>query len=184
MKILLLNPPGKRTYLRDYYCSKISQADYLNHPIDLLFQSAWLHPLGELRLIDAIVDRLSIGTCLAQIEEIQPSVVVGLIGSVSYSEDLEFYQLLKKRVRCELVLSGDVLSEARTRRMEELDFADALLHDFSSSDVSAWILGEEPSRLTHLTLRHQDGPGKNPIPRERGRLESFPVPPVTWRFPV
>ena len=37
MRVLLLNPPGRRLYLRDYFCSKVSQADYIHPPIDLVF---------------------------------------------------------------------------------------------------------------------------------------------------
>ena len=36
MKVLLLNPPGRRIYIRDYLCSKTTKSNYLFHPIDLL----------------------------------------------------------------------------------------------------------------------------------------------------
>ena len=42
MRVLLLNPPGRRTYLRDYLCSKTSKADYVYHPIDLVLLSGTL----------------------------------------------------------------------------------------------------------------------------------------------
>ena len=40
--VLLLAPPARRLVIRDSFCSKVSQADYLNHPIDLLLQSGRL----------------------------------------------------------------------------------------------------------------------------------------------
>ena len=41
-KVLLLNPPGTRPYLRDYYCSKVAKADYIYEPVDLLMLSGML----------------------------------------------------------------------------------------------------------------------------------------------
>ena len=40
--IVLLNPPGKHKYLRDYYCSHISKAHYYWAPYDLIVLSAQL----------------------------------------------------------------------------------------------------------------------------------------------
>ena len=39
MRVLLLNPPGARTYVRDYFCSKTTKSNYLFHPIDLVVLS-------------------------------------------------------------------------------------------------------------------------------------------------
>ena len=33
-KVLLLNPPGRRNYGRDYYCSKVNKANYVEHPVE------------------------------------------------------------------------------------------------------------------------------------------------------
>ena len=57
-KILLLNPPGKYLYVRDYFCSKISKADYINAPIDLVMISGVLNT-GEfdLKVIDAVAEK-------------------------------------------------------------------------------------------------------------------------------
>ena len=32
MRVLLLNPPGERIYIRDYFCSKTTKSNYLFHP--------------------------------------------------------------------------------------------------------------------------------------------------------
>ena len=42
MRVLLLNPPGERTYIRDYFCSKTTKSNYLFHPIDLVVLSGTL----------------------------------------------------------------------------------------------------------------------------------------------
>lgn len=175
-RILLLNPPGRELYLRDYYCSKVSQADYLNHPVDLLFLSGRLKPLGKLFLVDAVIDHLSVGESLSQIEEIQPDYVVGLIGSVSLQEDVTFYRALSRRVASRIALSGDILIHRRSERLEELTFADAFLHDFSSDDLCRWIEGADPDQLENMTVRHRNQVSQTPIRRIKGEHLALPVP--------
>ena len=87
-KILLLNPPGKHLYVRDYFCSKISKADYINAPIDLVMLSGVLNT-GEFEIIllDAIVEKLSVSHTLTKIKEINPQYIIALIGSASITED-------------------------------------------------------------------------------------------------
>jgi len=58
-KVLLLNPPGDKLYLRDEYCSAVSKADYYWPPIDLLVLSGILSDKYEVEVIDAIVEKLS-----------------------------------------------------------------------------------------------------------------------------
>ncbi len=175
-KILLLNPPGKRLYLRDYYCSKISQADYINHPIDLLFLSGRLARIGDVRLVDAVVDRLSPEVCLERVAQIRPDIIVGLIASVSYAEDIAFYSRLRQRVECFVALSGDILVERRVERLRELAFADAFVHDFASDDLPRLLEGANLESLANLTVRIGGVARATPIRRESGRLDSFPVP--------
>ena len=140
--LLLLNPPGTQLYLRDYFCSKVSQADYLNHPIDLVYLSGRLTALGEVHVVDAIVDRLGERECLARIQAIGPEIIVGLVGSVSYQEDLPFYRKLSAGLKTRIILIGDVLLENRESRLQELPFVEAFLHDFSTSDIVRYLEGK------------------------------------------
>ena len=45
-KVLLLNPPGDRLYIRDQFCSHVSKGTYYWQPLDLLMISARLHAAG------------------------------------------------------------------------------------------------------------------------------------------
>ena len=172
-KILLLNPPGQKVYLRDYFCSKVSQADYVNHPIDLVCLSGLLLEAYEVAFIDGIVERLDEETCLTRIRHQQPDVIIGLIGSVSYAEDVPFYQQVAGQTDASLILIGDILIDQRTERLRQLPFVDAFLHDFSTDDV-------------HRFLRH-DGELKNMTVRVNGRVEPMPIDRPrhhTWDLPV
>ncbi len=172
-KLLLLNPPGKRVYLRDYFCSKVSQADYVSHPIDFIYLSGLLHEHFELHLLDAIVDRLSIAKSLLRVRALQPEIIIGLIGSVSYKEDLAFYRALSAQTQARLLLIGDVLIDQRGARLRELDCAEAFLHDFSDNSVLAF-LHDQREGLTNMTFRVQDEIHAAPL--VRARHESFELP--------
>lgn len=174
-KLLFLNPPGKRVYLRDYFCSKVSQADYLNHPIDFIYLSGLLREQYELHLLDAIVDRLSSEKSLRCIRDLQPSSIIGLIGSVSYNEDVAFYRALAAQTSALLLLIGDVLIDQREARLRELDFAAAFLHDFSDTSVLAFLQGKREA-LTNMTYRHDDEIHAAPLVRPRHESFELPVP--------
>ncbi len=172
-KLLFLNPPGKRVYLRDYFCSKVSQADYLNQPIDFIYLSGMLREHYALHLLDAIVDRLSIERSLRRIRDLQPAVIIGLIGSVSYEEDVAFYRALATQTDAMLLLIGDVVIDQREARLHELDFAAAFLHDFSDASVLAFLQGQREA-LTNMTYRAQNKIHAAPL--ARARHESFDLP--------
>lgn len=174
-KLLLLNPPGKRVYLRDYFCSKVSQADYLNHPIDFVYLSGLLREYYELHLLDAIVDRLSVQKTLSMVHALQAAAIVGLIGSVSYEEDIAFYRQLADRQRAPLLLIGDVLIENRVERLQELNFAAGFLHDFSSA-AAHHFLKDEREHLQNMTVRHNNEIYAAPIVRPRSENFELPVP--------
>lgn len=173
--LLLLNPPGKHVYLRDYFCSKISQADYLNHPIDFVYLSGLLQEHFELHLIDAIVDRLPVQKCLAMIQSLQPDAIIGLIGSASYEEDIAFYRQLAEKHAVPLFLIGDVLIENRAARLEEMNFVTGFLHDFSSDDVLHFLQGSRKN-LCNMTFRHNGAICAAPIKRPRAENFELPVP--------
>jgi len=174
-KLLFLNPPGTRVYLRDYFCSKVTQADYLNHPIDFVYLSGLLREHFELHLIDAIVDRLSVDRCLKMIQELQPDAIIGLIGSVSYDEDVEFYQNLSRRCTVPLLLIGDVLIENRTERLRTMSFASGFLHDFSDPIIVGFLRGSQEN-VRNMTFRRNGGIHAAPIERLRHENFELPVP--------
>src|SRR5438105_4798590 len=97
-RVLLLNPPGRRLYIRDYFCSKVSQADYVHPPIDLVFLSSWLGARFDVVLVDAIVDQMTPEQCLEAIAGAHPDAVVSLVGAASANEDLAFLAQLRSRV--------------------------------------------------------------------------------------
>lgn len=119
-RIIFLNPPGEHLYVRDYFCSKISKADYINAPIDLVMLSGSLNT-GEfdLFLIDAIVDKLSPGECIKNIKSLKPDAIIVLIGSASFAEDRVFLEALSKEITAEMFVIGDMLLSEGKNFLEE-----------------------------------------------------------------
>ncbi len=172
-KLLLLNPPGRRVYLRDYFCSKVSQADYINHPIDLLCLSGLLHETFELSVVDAIVEKLAPDTCIAKVRERRPEVVIGLIGAASLAEDVPFYRNLVSETGTRLILIGDALLEQRARRLQSMPFVEAFLHDFSTDDVRTYLERGAQQTLRNMTVRKNGAVWAAPI--KRPKHETWPL---------
>jgi len=189
VRILLLNPPGERIYIRDYFCSKTTKSNYLFHPVDLLGLSGTCAEFasargGEALVLDCMAERLSIDAAHARIEAFAPDVIVSLVGSVSWDEDRSFLADEHQRGRRILAI-GDVLHENAEERMREEPWLEAVIHVFSNSDVTHYLADErnavedmsvrdengEPRRICRVEPKHRKGSFELPRPRH----ELFPA---------
>ncbi len=141
-KILLLNPPGKKFYIRDYYCSKVSKAYYLPQPVDLLIQSAFFNePEFEILVLDSIAENLSIKSTLEQIKNFSPAYIIGLIGSVSLLEDTAFYESIKREnPSTTIACSGDALLEKHPEKFKNYPWLDLIITNFYTDGFKQYIL--------------------------------------------
>lgn len=171
-KIVLLNPPGKRLYVRDYYCSKVSKSNYLFHPIDLLMLSGRLVGRYDVHVIDAIADRIDVDKCIGMINAISPEVVISLIGAVSLEEDIAFFIRLKEHVK-HIFVTGDVVLEAPDKWLQEHPFIDAVIMDFTSGDILSFLDGNYRGTGS-IVFRNDNGP--RPVRFIRPRNEEFDIP--------
>lgn len=152
-KLLLLNPPGKQKYLRDYYCSKITKGRYYYHPVDLLYLSGRLSKYFELSLIDAIVEHLSPLEVVDKARGINPAIIVFLTSSPSYYEDLEFLRQLKAVLPlAKFVGTGDIYRELRDEAFIEQEFLDAAFFDFSTDDLLHYLCGGEAGTVINNVI--------------------------------
>lgn len=183
MRVLLLNPPGERIYIRDYFCSKTTKSNYLFHPIDLVVLSGTLAEEHEVEVLDAMAERLTPGEAAARIDLLAPEIIVSLVGSVSWPEDRAFLADQAGRGRRVLAI-GDVLHEGSEERLAQEPWLEAALHVFSNRDVLHHLAGEReaiedmtvrrpdgtPERLLRVERRHRKGGFRVPRPRH----ELFP----------
>jgi radical SAM superfamily enzyme YgiQ (UPF0313 family) len=146
-RVLLLVPPARDVVIRDYYCSKTSQANYLHPPIDLAVQGGWLRKFGfEPELLDATVDRLSVQDALSGALKSAPVAVFALAGAVSWGSDAPFLQAVAERAGVPVYASGDLFMEDASAALTDAPFLSGVLTDFTSDELARHLAGEEFER--------------------------------------
>ena len=177
MRILLLNPPGKKIYVRNYYCSSTSKASYLFHPIDLVMLSARLSEGGNtLFFRDAIADHLSPEKSLNEIARLNPDAVVALTGCVSWNEDIVFFNSLKKRLpETTIIVGGDLFFDNPESFLKEHPSLSAIYFDFISQDVNHYLAGDF-EHVRNMAFRQNDTVIVRKNKPEPKDLNDFPVP--------
>lgn len=178
--VLLLNPPGADLYIRDYYCSKVSKADYLYHPTDLLIASGWLAPHFELEVMDCIVEQISAPDAFDRITALAPDAIFFITGSVSRSEDFAFLASLERRLDCLMIGSGDCLLDEFAAVRSSAPWLDAIVLDFMSDSLLGFLLceleGADRSYADIVDLRHGVDLASCHDKRIKGAGLEIPVP--------
>ncbi len=172
-RVLLLNPPGRERYLRDYYCSTISKAGYYWHPGDLLMQSGHFAEAGhEVQVLDCIAENLSPDQARARIDAFAPTTILSLISAASWPEDLPFLEQIQRSTGAVLLASGEPFLDRAQEILESNPFISACLFDFTSADPVRFIAGARDV----TTMAFRDGEQIR-IQREHPRGEfSLPIP--------
>jgi len=175
VRVLLLNPPGRRIYIRDYFCSKTTKSNYLFHPVDLVTLSGTVGSAHDVSVLDCVAERLNPAAARERIAALDPEVVLSLVGSVSWDEDREFLGGLHADGRRVLAI-GDVLHEKSEERMRDEPWLEACLHVFSNRDVLHYLDGERES-IEDMTVRAGDGTPERLLRVERKKRKgSFEIP--------
>jgi len=174
-KVLLLNPPGRRLYIRDYFCSKVSQADYIPHPLDLVMLSGILSEEYEVELLDATVSRMPAEKALSAASAAAPFAVVSMFGAASLEEDMEFARALRSALpAAKLIGIGDVFREKGESYVSGDSPLDAVLLDFTTRDVLSYLRSDFGA-VMNMAFRDGAGAVKTPV-GGRGRQFEVPVP--------
>ncbi len=182
MKVLLLNPPGDKPYLRDYYCSHSAKANYYWHPYDLVVQSGILSQHHEVAFLDANCLRMSFTQAAQKIQAFSPDAIVFLTGGVCWKNDFAFIESLDLPKEITIIGTGDVLVSKGRELMGLYPWLKAILLDFTSDNLNTFLQKWNPKtqRLEQEqiipNLLYQSGdeilrgvdPGK--------RYFSFPIP--------
>jgi hypothetical protein len=154
MKVLLLNPPGRDLYIRDYFCSKTTKSNYLFHPIDLLILSGVFSQRHDTRVLDAIAERLSPASALQRVLAFAPDVVVTLVGAVSWPEDRAFLADVKRFGRPKIFAIGDVLHDGGEELLESEAWLDGCFQSFANGDALALAEGRVDSLANASVKTH------------------------------
>lgn len=177
-KILLLNPPGDKTYIRDYYRGKVSKGRYYYHPLDLAYLSGrFLADSFETYLIDAIAGGLSEKETLLKIKDVNPDIILSLIASPSYNQDINFLKSVKNFLNCQLIITGDICRDLHDKIMADNGFIDAILLDFSTDDIVQYLNSDQSKIIPNVIYRKSDEIISG---RETHNQEVFDAPLPRW----
>lgn len=157
-KVLLINPPGDKIYIRDYYCSKVSKAYYLPQPVDLLIQSSFFEKENyELKVIDCIAESIDKKAALKKVKNFQPDFVIGLVASVSLVEDVAFFTQLKLEFpSVRIAASGDALLEDHEALLQQYPWLEVIVTNFFNDGVKKWI-ENKVEEATGIVYRNEKG---------------------------
>ncbi|MBI5050229.1 MAG: radical SAM protein [Nitrospirae bacterium] len=174
-KVLLLNLPGKMPYIRDYYCSKVSKGSYIYPPTDLVVLSGIIAEKYDIAVLDAMVHGMSESSCMTNIKEINPDAIVALAGSVSWEEDAHILKEIKTKTDVPIIVTGDLFLEDSAGILKNYPFLDAILLDFTNTDVIAYLDGRE-DEIKNMVYR-KDGEIKiKALPRTAEKEYDIPIP--------
>jgi radical SAM superfamily enzyme YgiQ (UPF0313 family) len=165
-KLLLLNPPAKNLYLRDYFCSSLSKAGYCWQPIDFLVISGLLKNNYEVFVLDCIAEKLSFSNSLNIINKISPDILIFLSSTLSYKEDFDF---VKKIPAKKIFGIGEIFLGNTKEILKENSFINGTILDFTNSRLKDFI--EKPENFGNVLYFEETKFFLYPIPL----YEKFPL---------
>ena len=173
--MILLNPPGDKLYIRDYYCSFSSKADYYWPPQDLIYLSGILDEEYSVRVIDAIINKQTEDDVLSKIEDSGARALIFTTGTATMQSDLRLIERIKAKTDIKIVASAGILPFIWEEFLKQYECVDALLLDFASPDIRIYL--RENGQI--------DVPLNGLITRKNGQfIKSNKKLPLTYTVPV
>ncbi|MGB6866909.1 MAG: radical SAM protein, partial [Candidatus Aminicenantaceae bacterium] len=157
-EVILLNPPGDKLYIRDYYCSFSSKADYYWPPQDLIYLSGILDEEYSVRVIDAIINKQTEDDVLSKVEDSGARALIFTTGTATMQSDLRLMARIKAKTGIKIVASAGILPFIGEEFLKRYDYVDALLLDFTSQDIRVFLRenGQGDVPLQGLITRKND----------------------------
>lgn len=144
MKVILLNPPYPRNFIRSARCTVLPISGSNWYPIFLAYATGWLEKHGhEVKLIDALVANIQVGELHKIVKDFKPELLVVYVSDKSLRNDIAVAKKIKRAIECQLVAVGPRCSYQPEKILEkypELDcvvrreFDDVLLDLANSKD--------------------------------------------------
>lgn len=113
-------------------------------PVDLLMQTGFFAEKGyTLKVIDAIIERLSVEDSIEEIKQFSPNLIITQCGAVSFDEDDSFFTKLKKELpQAPILSSGDLFLDDPGFFLKNYSWLDGIITDFFC-DASLRFLEEK-----------------------------------------
>lgn len=194
-KVLLLNPPGNKLYIRDYYSSLVSKLNYYWPPIDLQVFSGHLFGQHDVQVLDAIAEKMSHSAAYTKIINMDIDTIIFLTGAVSWPEDFEFIGKIASKKKVDTIGSGDILLYNGQELMQRYPFLNAISLDFTTPDILTYLKhGPTGKKIDNFIYRRNSSVmfGERTIVDEYSipvpRHELFPLrrysTPLSKKYPI
>jgi len=173
--VLLLNPPGDKLYIRDYYCSFSSKADYYWPPQDLIALSGILDADFDVHVIDAIVPPKTPEAVIEVITALDPAAIIFTTGTATLKSDLALMERIKAaRPAVRIVASAGIMKFIGRDILARNPVLDAVLLDYGDSGIAAYLGGVGAAPYPGLLVRTEGGIAEGPL--SQAHEYSIPVP--------
>ncbi|MFH1061448.1 MAG: radical SAM protein [Candidatus Omnitrophota bacterium] len=141
-KILLLNPPGSRNFLRDQYCSSATKANYYWPAVDLLVLSGILSEHFSIDVCDAIAQGLNPQDTLKKIINGSYYAVISLSSTASMDEDFALFAQIKQQGNMIIAVNAGFLRDNPNKYLNQCLFIDAIIIDYIQNGIIDFLLSK------------------------------------------
>lgn len=163
MKVMLLNPPYKPTFIRSARSTWPSISGSNWYPIFLAYATSWLRKHGhEAKLVDALVANISGGEVVQIAEEFKPDILALYISEQSLESDVFVGEKIKKKVGCEIVLVGPWCAVEPEKILQRHKMIDAVVRREFDDVLLDLVEGKEKRRINGLIFRDGEKIVSNP----------------------
>lgn len=161
MKILLLNPPSApgTTTDRRQRCTVKSPKNWVHPPIALAYLATCLNKWNkaEVKLVDAVVDNMSLKDTIKVAENFSADLIISPIGSYSFPWDFRVLSEIKKITFAKMACFGELptaLADKFLSNYPELDYCIKGEPEYSSSKLVSYLSGQLPiDQVNNLVYR-------------------------------
>jgi len=128
MKVILLNPPYPRNFIRSARCTVLPISGSNWYPIFLAYAAGWLEKHGhEVKLIDALVANISTDKLRIIATSFRPKMLVVYVSDKSLRNDLTVAKKIKRANNCQLVAVGPRCSFQPEKILEKYPDVDSVV---------------------------------------------------------
>lgn len=164
--------------IKDQYCSNTSKAGYYWIPVDLLVLSGDLSDHFDLKVLDAVVDKISMEEVEQKVRDFSPHHIVVLSSILTHHSDRALIARLKKELSFKTTFIGDVFYFS-PKQMIEFPEVDSIIYEYPCSQLVPFI--QEGIAESNIVYKEEGGITFTPSVKETEvkystpRHELFPV---------
>lgn len=173
-KVLLLNPPANgKMILKDQYCTNTSKVEYYWIPIDLLILSGDLAEKFEVKVLDSIINGISLEETYANILEYAPDHIVLLSSAITHKSDRALIKKLKGKIDFKTTFLGDVFY-FNSKEMIKFEEVDSIIYEYPCPQLVEYI--EKGSADSNLVYKETSNGTPVFLPKIKGVNVDYKTP--------